>query len=221
MKVQVLPYSTNQEICIHYEVEGDGSPLVLLHGLCSSLKVWYELGYVRFLKNDYRLILIDARGHGASDKPQYLESYKLKSMVSDIVAVLNDLNIRKAHFLGFSMGGWIGFGIAKYAPERYYSLIIGGMHPYETDPGEPSLEDVLPTMTMPCLLFAGENDPFYSGAKECAENMPNATFVSLPGLGHIEALYRSDLVLPHIAVFLDRTAEVTRIQSSGSTRVSE
>jgi len=65
-----------------------------------------------------------------------------------------------------------------------------------------SLEDALPTITMPCLLFVGEADPYYPGVKKCADSMPNATFVSFPNLGHIETLYRSDLVIPYIKKFL-------------------
>ena len=53
----------------HYRVEGDGQPLVLQHGFTDSLETWYDTGYVNGLKRQYWLILIDARGHGASDKP--------------------------------------------------------------------------------------------------------------------------------------------------------
>jgi len=131
-----MPYANNQGVRIHYEVEGDGPPLMLLHGYSGNLKSWHRCGYVDPLKNDYNLILIDARGHGASDKPHDPEVYELKLLVADIAAVLDDLNISKAHFLGYSMGGRIGFGIAKYAPERFYSLIIGGAHPYLWDSNE-------------------------------------------------------------------------------------
>jgi pimeloyl-ACP methyl ester carboxylesterase len=62
--------------------------------------------------------------------------------------------------------------------------------------------EILPTMTMPCLLFAGEADPIYAENKECIRSMPNVTFFSLPGLGHADALFRSDLVLPHVTQFL-------------------
>ena len=57
-------------------------------------------------------------------------------------------------------------------------------------------------MTMPCLLFAGENDWHYAKNKECIRSMPNVTFFSLPGLGHVDTLFRSDLVLPHVMQFL-------------------
>jgi pimeloyl-ACP methyl ester carboxylesterase len=50
--------------------------------------------------------------------------------VADVTAVLDALTIRHAHYFGYSMGGWIGFGLAKYAPERVRTLILGGAHPY-------------------------------------------------------------------------------------------
>lgn len=262
-----MPYADNKGVRIHYEVEGRGPPLVLVHGLSNSLKNWYDSGYVELLKKNYRLILVDVRGHGSSDKPHDPKAYTIKLMVSDIVTVLDDLKISKAHLLGYSMGGWIGFGIAKYAPERIYSLIIGGAHPYEptvdelealdseiqlwrkgieaviaaieketeseitpkrkaylmsNDPKaivalmsaedfKLSLEDVLPTMKMPCLVYAGEADcgwhRVYPNAKKCVKSMPNATFVSITGLNHLEARDRADIVLPHITKFLEKVRQ--------------
>ena len=66
----------------------------------------------------------------------------------------------------------------------------------------PSFAAILPRMTMPCLLFAGEEDPAYAENKECIRFMPNVTFFSLPGLGHADAFFRSDLVLPCVTQFL-------------------
>ena len=99
------------------------------HGFTSSLKNWYAYGYVEPLKADPRLILIDARGHGESDKAHDPAQYELELRVNDVVSLLDELGIDKAHFLDYSMGWRIGFGIAIHAPERVNSLIIGGMHP--------------------------------------------------------------------------------------------
>jgi pimeloyl-ACP methyl ester carboxylesterase len=66
----------------------------------------------------------------------------------------------------------------------------------------PGFAEILPTMTMPCLLFAGEDDPIYVENKECTGTMPNVTFFSLPGLGHADGFFRSDLVLPRVTQFL-------------------
>src|SRR6266542_5630154 len=96
---------------------------MLQHGCGDSLESWYELGYVQALRDDYRLILVDARGHGASDKPHDPDAYALHRRVGDVVAVLDTLDITKAHFWGYSMGGWIG-------PKHVHALIIGGQHPY-------------------------------------------------------------------------------------------
>ena len=98
-----------------------------------SIDDWYEFGYVDALKGDYRLILVDARGHGQSDKPQDPSAYGLEKRVADVTSVVDAMGVAKAHFWGYSMGGWIGFGMAKYAPDRVDRLVIGGSHPYARD----------------------------------------------------------------------------------------
>ena len=125
-----MSYANNGGVRIHFEVEGEGPALVLQHGFTESVQDWYEAGYVEALKSDYRLILIDARGHEASDKPHDPDAYALHRRVADVVAVLDALKIAKALFWGYSMGGWIGFGTAKYSQERFRALVIGGQHPY-------------------------------------------------------------------------------------------
>ena len=191
---------------IHYEVEGRGEPLVIHHGFTSSIETVRLLGYSDSLKESHQVILIDARGHGVSDKPHTPESYGLQTAVNDVLAVLDELGIPKAHFFGYSMGGVIGFAMANFAPERLLSLIIGAAHPFADnldsfrnvdgkDPdifvkaleaflGEkiapeivplvltndlealaaaaqprPNMEDMLPTLNIPSLLFSGTEDP--------------------------------------------------------------
>ena len=90
-----MPYAINQGIRIHYQVEGSGPPLVLQHGFFWSVEGWYRVGYVDALRTSYRLILVDARGHGASDKPHDDAAYSLPQHVADIVAVLDALYLPK------------------------------------------------------------------------------------------------------------------------------
>jgi pimeloyl-ACP methyl ester carboxylesterase len=85
------------------------------------------------LKTGHQLILIDSRGHGQSDKPHDAAAYDLALRTSDVVAVLDQLGHQKADFLGYSLGGWVGFGLAKHAPERISSFIIGAAHPFAED----------------------------------------------------------------------------------------
>ena len=122
-----MPYVNNSGVSIHYHVEGDGPPLVLQHGLTSSLKNWYAYGFVEELQKDYRVILVDARGHGRSGKPHDPKDYDLKLRVNDVLAVMDDLGVSKAHYMGYSMGGRIGFGIVLHALDRFHSLVIGGV----------------------------------------------------------------------------------------------
>ena len=134
-----MPYVDNDGVRIHYRVEGEGTPLVLQHGLTSSILRWYEFGFVDALKSDYRLLLVDARGHGDSDKPHDADAYNQTTMASDVIAAMDAEGIDKAHYMGYSMGGSIGFAIAESFADRFHSLIIGGMHPYPLDAA--NLED--------------------------------------------------------------------------------
>ena len=124
-----MPYVDNSGVRIHYHVEGNGPPLVLQHGFTSSLKTWYAYGFVEELQKHYRLIMVDARGHGRSGKPHDPKDYDLKLRVNDVLAVMDDQGVDKAHYMGYSMGGRIGFGIMIHAIDRFYSLIIGGFGP--------------------------------------------------------------------------------------------
>jgi pimeloyl-ACP methyl ester carboxylesterase len=136
-----MPYCNNQGVGIHYQVEGTGPPLVLLHGFSLSLHDWYEAGYVAALEDEYRLILVDARGHGASDKPHEPDAYRAALRAADVVAVLDDLGIDRAHIFGYSMGAVTGFALAAHAPDRCRSLILGGAAPGKYDP--PQTDPVL------------------------------------------------------------------------------
>lgn len=130
-----MPYINNKGINIHYKVEGNGDPLVLMHGFAGSLYDWYNFGYVEALKDKYTLIIIDGRGHGSSDKPYSTEDYDMKYRASDVIAVVNDLNIDKFHYLGYSTGATIGFSLLENYSHRLNSIILGGDHPYKSEDG--------------------------------------------------------------------------------------
>ena len=85
-----MPYADSDGVQIYYEVEGnpEGPPLVLQHGLTGYLESWRERGYTEVLGDDYRLILIDARGHGRSDKPHEPSAYVRELRAADVVSVL-------------------------------------------------------------------------------------------------------------------------------------
>jgi pimeloyl-ACP methyl ester carboxylesterase len=128
-----VPFATNNGVRIHYEVEGQGEPLVLQHGFSSDLSDWRTVGYVDALRDTYQCILIDARGHGQSDKPHDPEAYELINKVKDVFAVLDDIGIEKAHYWGYSMGGVIGLSVATNGGERFRSVVMGGAAPGPRD----------------------------------------------------------------------------------------
>jgi pimeloyl-ACP methyl ester carboxylesterase len=196
-----MPYANNHSVRIHYQVEGEGPPLVLQHGFSSSLQSWYAYGYVAALQQHYQLILIDARGPGQSDKLYDPQAYALQHRVEDVLAVLDALQVDNAHYLGYSMGGRIGFGIAKYHPERFFSLIIGGMHPYESSSESAEARIALLQQGMAAYVADAEthNGPIASERKAwLLANDPAALIASIqapPGLTGIEQLLL-DMTLP-------------------------
>ena len=125
-----MPYATNDGLRIHYDVTGSGDPLVLYHGLTGSGERWRDTGYVASLADDYRVILIDARGHGKSDKPHEQEAYGRGRQAADVVAMLNDLEIATARFWGHSMGGDVALTLGRHHPDRVSALIVTGYSPF-------------------------------------------------------------------------------------------
>lgn len=128
-----MPNLIHGGIRIYYQFEGDGEPLVMLHGLSDSQWGLRALGYVEPVKERFRVILIDARGHGYSDKPHDPGAYTPALMAGDVLAVLDKLQIDRTHLFGYSLGGWIGLSLADQAPTRLASLTVGGAHPYATN----------------------------------------------------------------------------------------
>jgi pimeloyl-ACP methyl ester carboxylesterase len=129
-----MPYATNEDdgARVYFEDEGgDADPVVLCGGLLDSVADVRESELAQALPGgEFRLVYVDQRGLGRSDKPHDPESYAMELRAGDVVAVLNELGIERAHYIGKSWGGRLGFGIGEHAPERVHSLAIGGNQPY-------------------------------------------------------------------------------------------
>lgn len=112
---------------IHYYVQGKGEPVVLIHGWLASADLnWSLPGISRTLARDFQLIALDVRGHGRSDKPTKDEAYG-PELVEDVVRLLDHLKIKKAHIVGYSMGGIIAANFLARHPDRSLSGTLGGM----------------------------------------------------------------------------------------------
>jgi pimeloyl-ACP methyl ester carboxylesterase len=112
---------------VRYSVQGKGEPVVLLHGWLSSAWLNWDLpGISALLAKDYQVIALDVRGHGLSDKPTKEEAYG-PELVEDVVRLLDHLQIKKAHIVGYSMGGIIAAKFIAKHPDRVLSGTLGGM----------------------------------------------------------------------------------------------
>jgi len=110
---------------IHYVEKGQGEPVVLIHGFTASHQMNWEMpGITDALAENYRVIGIDNRGHGKSDKPHGADQYG-EQMVKDVVRLLDHLEIDKAHIVGYSMGGFITGNLVVNYPDRVASAVIG------------------------------------------------------------------------------------------------
>jgi pimeloyl-ACP methyl ester carboxylesterase len=112
---------------IHYSDEGKGEPVLLIHGFTADInKNWRAPGVIRgLLAKCYRVIALDNRGHGKSEKPHNPEKYGIE-MVEDAVRLLDHLKIKKAHIVGYSMGAIITAKLLTTHPDRFLSATLGG-----------------------------------------------------------------------------------------------
>lgn len=118
-----MPRAKVNGITLHYIEEGKEkqkkSPVILIHGLTSDAFMYEK--EIEALKKDHRVIALDSRGHGRSDKPA---EYTLDDHIQDVISLMDELNIERANILGTSMGSYIAQGVAIHAPERVDQLIL-------------------------------------------------------------------------------------------------
>ncbi len=110
-------------------VPGSADPIVLVHGFASSHVVnWVNTQWTKTLTHaGYRVIALDNRGHGASDKPHQAAAYGSDIMAGDVLALIDHLDLRQAHVMGYSMGARICAHLALLAPDRVSTLLMGGL----------------------------------------------------------------------------------------------
>jgi pimeloyl-ACP methyl ester carboxylesterase len=122
---------------VYFEADGGTSaPVVLLGGFLDPIALVRRAPIAQALArfpDEFRLVFVDHRGHGRSDKPHDVSAYAMPLRVADVVAVLDELEIPRAHLLGISWGGRLCFGLGQYAAEHVRSLIAIGQHPYAID----------------------------------------------------------------------------------------
>lgn len=120
-----MPILQTSGIQLHYDVHGQGTPVVLIHGLGSSALDWeYQLPALQ----GYQVITLDLRGHGRSSRAPI--PFSMPLFAQDIADLLKHLGLASAHIVGLSLGGGIAFQLALDHPERVRSLVIVNSGPH-------------------------------------------------------------------------------------------
>jgi pimeloyl-ACP methyl ester carboxylesterase len=204
---------------IRYVIQGTGEPVVLVHGLAASaFWNWQFPGIVKKLAEDHQVIALDLPGHGGSDKPERPEAYG-PQMAEDVVLLMDHLDIKKAHVVGYSLGGMITVKLLTVHPDRVLSATVGGMG-WVQDGGrnlgfrdmKPGLEnlgalglvvrsmrqlavteDALKAIKVPTSVIIGEQDPLKQRTVEPLRKVrPDWPVVEIKGAEHMSCVVKKE-----------------------------
>lgn len=217
-------FVSHDGVRIHYVVQGQGrgAPVVLLHGLHgSAASNWTLPGITAALAQSRRVIAMDARGHGQSDKPLTEAEYGV-CMVKDVIALLDRLDIRKAHLVGYSMGGMMAMKTAVLYPARVQTLMLCGMGWLQEGGRQQDLWEHMPmrerlrggtsssacmrgmahlavtaaqvkALRMPAAVIVGGRDPVDRAyVAPLAQIRPDWRITRISGAGHINCVMRPE-----------------------------
>jgi proline iminopeptidase len=121
-----MPYAVaNDKVRLHYEEAGSGTPILFLHEFAADHTNWEP--QMRYFSRGHRCIAYSARGYTPSDVPPSPEAYSYKHFYTDALAVLDHLEIDKAHLVGLSMGSYSSLQIGLNAPQRARSMTLAGV----------------------------------------------------------------------------------------------
>ena len=121
-----MPYAvTSDNVRLYFEEAGSGTPIIFLHEFAADHTNWEP--QMRYFSRGHRCIAYSARGYTPSDVPPSAEAYTYKHFYTDALAVLDHLEIAKAHLVGLSMGSYSSLQIGLNAPERALSMTLAGV----------------------------------------------------------------------------------------------
>lgn len=119
--------TTHDGLRLHYEVEGDGEPVLLMHSFGFDSRLWHRLGITAALVAAGRsVVTYDARGHGRSDHPPVPTAYGADAMAADASSLLDHLGIELADLAAYSMGSYVALRVLEQDP-RFRRAVLGGV----------------------------------------------------------------------------------------------
>jgi len=211
-------------IDIHYEAEGEGPPIILLHGNGEDHTIFDYLA--EDLGTRFTVYSIDTRGHGESER---VDSFHYSDMTEDVAAFITELGLKRPVLYGFSDGGIVGLMLAAKYPGMLSGLIASGANltpkdmkwtsrasmrltnAVRKDPltelmiREPNItdEDLL-SIDVPVLITVGERDIIpVSHAEHIADTIPGGNLIVLPKENHYSYIVHSYKISPIISWFID------------------
>jgi 3-oxoadipate enol-lactonase len=184
-----MPYATTRDdIRLYFEEAGSGTPIIFLHEFAADHTNWEP--QMRYFSRGHRCIAYSARGYTPSDVPASAEIYTYKHFYTDALAVLDHLQIAKAHFVGLSMGSYSSLQVGIHAPERALSMTLAAV-------GSGSSLENLDAFRAQCRANAEQYETIGSGevAKVTREAPGRIPFLVKDPRGHADfyaALARHD-----------------------------
>ncbi len=193
---------------IRYEVIGQGPPVVFLHGFGASFDRTRLPAALLDALSGYQLVGMDVRGFGQSGKPDDPSAYGLE-VARDVIRLMDHLDLRKAHLLGFSMGGIIALKTAAMYPDRVSSLILGAQ-------GWPSREDLDEMSTAGAMVAASATGDLPADLRDAVEHTGRHVFTGF--VQAYPALYVTPdeldrLRMPILAILGSEDERVSRAQA--------
>ena len=215
---------------IHYAESGLGEPVILIHGYTASRETWATSGVSDALvESGYRVIAMDMRGHGDSEKLHAVQDYGLE-MVHDVVRLLDHLGLHRAHVVGYSMGGLIANKVREQYPSRVATVTVGGAGWWGAGRDEPlfSFDEVAADVVtgdlgplLRVLVAAGHPLPTREEVATVnqavfAANDPPALAAVMRGISPVATLTASELAaneVPALALVGDRDALIRDVRA--------